>query len=463
MQIAVIDEIGCLEVLKESALCGDQVWEVIMEEDVQWKAIFDQPPDVIVYFCSEVSTTFLSMMTLIKKKQYDIDFLICTIGKAFEATAISFVGYNQIQYLHNPSRFSIVTKITQIKKNRVERHKKLVEKVTGLLKNFLLYKQNPAAAFTEFPCLTGRYLVIGICIDHPDSELRKKINEVPHKLILDWVTVDLQAYKLIVFHINTDYRYPEAVMIFSDIFDISGVVGKKIQKTWQGIFSQMVTITKEMDARFFHGVPDFSNFGSCSQQTTTPNIGETSSIAGVLKELANLIPLGGFSKIRCLELLKIWVGNHDYLSAQKIEVDYCKADTYGRFLTMLPPNTSISEKRERVNTGTPEEIHVVIEYIRENYARELTLEMLCQVAHLSKSHLCQTFKKHTQMSCKEYQTNLRMEAAEKLLRETNMRVYEISEKVGYNNCHYFVSVFRQYHQMTPTSYRNENEEVLGCV
>jgi two-component system response regulator YesN len=55
----------------------------------------------------------------------------------------------------------------------------------------------------------------------------------------------------------------------------------------------------------------------------------------------------------------------------------------------------------------------------------------------------------------EYLLQIRVSEAKKLLRQTDMRSYEVAEKVGFSNADYFVTQFEKIEHVTPTEYRNK--------
>ena len=59
---------------------------------------------------------------------------------------------------------------------------------------------------------------------------------------------------------------------------------------------------------------------------------------------------------------------------------------------------------------------------------------------------------------KAYLTSIRMEEAIKLLIQTDAKMYEIGEKVGYNNVRRFVDAFKQIYSMSPMEYRKTFRE-----
>jgi two-component system response regulator YesN len=73
---------------------------------------------------------------------------------------------------------------------------------------------------------------------------------------------------------------------------------------------------------------------------------------------------------------------------------------------------------------------------------------------VSSNYLSTIFRKETQYSISEYLNGVRLKHAKKLLRDTNLKVYEIAEQVGFCDVYYFSNVFKKYTGVTPSDYRN---------
>lgn len=101
------------------------------------------------------------------------------------------------------------------------------------------------------------------------------------------------------------------------------------------------------------------------------------------------------------------------------------------------------------------------EYIRDHFAdRNLSLTEVCSALSVSKSYLSPVFKAHTGMTFVEYLTETRMARARELLVHRDLKTYEIAERVGYRDSHYFSLTFRKQTGQSPTEYR---EQVLREV
>lgn len=94
-------------------------------------------------------------------------------------------------------------------------------------------------------------------------------------------------------------------------------------------------------------------------------------------------------------------------------------------------------------------------FIRQNYSKNITLNMLAEQFYLHPNYLSRLFKEKTGKNFVEYMTEIRMEQVKKLLENPDNRIADISIMVGYDNARYFNKVFKQYMGMTPSEYREK--------
>jgi two-component system, response regulator YesN len=94
------------------------------------------------------------------------------------------------------------------------------------------------------------------------------------------------------------------------------------------------------------------------------------------------------------------------------------------------------------------------EYIQQHYTHsELTLgDVACHV-NMSASHFSGIFSQETHHTFKDYLTKVRITKAKELLRTTSLKSAEIAYKVGYNDPHYFSSVFKKNTGLSPIKFR----------
>ena len=99
-----------------------------------------------------------------------------------------------------------------------------------------------------------------------------------------------------------------------------------------------------------------------------------------------------------------------------------------------------------------EKVQIIVNILKENSHKQLTLEDICHQTLLSKSSLIKIFKDGMGISVMEYFKQLKVDEAKTLIRENNHNFTEISALLGYNSIHYFSRIFKQVTGMTLTDY-----------
>lgn len=97
-------------------------------------------------------------------------------------------------------------------------------------------------------------------------------------------------------------------------------------------------------------------------------------------------------------------------------------------------------------------VEQALEWIREHYAEDLTINSIAAALHISASHLMHLFKENLHTTLIDYLTAYRMERAQSLLCEGSYKIYEVSEKVGYSDSRYFGQLFKKHTGLTPREY-----------
>lgn len=107
----------------------------------------------------------------------------------------------------------------------------------------------------------------------------------------------------------------------------------------------------------------------------------------------------------------------------------------------------------------PDICEKALEIVNKEYGNsDISLISVSSEAGISPNYLSVLIKKKTGKSFIDYLTGKRMQAAEELLRNTNMKIREISEKTGYNDQHYFSYCFKKYAGISPNMLRRQLKE-----
>lgn len=94
------------------------------------------------------------------------------------------------------------------------------------------------------------------------------------------------------------------------------------------------------------------------------------------------------------------------------------------------------------------------QYILEHYNEcGLTLESIAGILQASPVYLSRTFKQEMGESFGTYLTQIRIRKASKLLNSTELSVYEVAERTGYETQHYFSTAFKKHTGVSPLQFR----------
>ena len=99
------------------------------------------------------------------------------------------------------------------------------------------------------------------------------------------------------------------------------------------------------------------------------------------------------------------------------------------------------------------DIHWATQYISLHFSEDLNMEALAKKLHLSYTGFLWKFKNTMQCTPSEYLSYLRIHYAKTLLLESNLKIFEIAERCGYNNAFYFTNAFRKHTGYSPSTFR----------
>ena len=121
---------------------------------------------------------------------------------------------------------------------------------------------------------------------------------------------------------------------------------------------------------------------------------------------------------------------------------------YGDFnwhnYTQDPSTEELTKQNNRI-------VESAKKYIEENYRQKgLTIHEVARNNHVSPNYLSYLFKKNTGYNLWEYVIKLRMEESKALILNTDLRRYEIAERVGYESPEHFSKIFKKYFGVSPT-------------
>lgn len=102
----------------------------------------------------------------------------------------------------------------------------------------------------------------------------------------------------------------------------------------------------------------------------------------------------------------------------------------------------------------------VIQYVKTNYKDDLKLEFLGELFNSNSAYLGKKFKEYTGVPFNTYLDVIRIDAAKEYLKQSDLKVYEISKLVGYSNTDYFFIKFKKHTNTTPKKFKYGDENTV---
>lgn len=94
-----------------------------------------------------------------------------------------------------------------------------------------------------------------------------------------------------------------------------------------------------------------------------------------------------------------------------------------------------------------------LRYMQEHFAERLSLNEVAEMNYISPWHLSKLLKKETGENFVDLISRIRVDNAKKLLKNPALKIYEISERVGFSDIAYFSKTFKKLAGVTPVEYR----------
>ncbi len=111
-----------------------------------------------------------------------------------------------------------------------------------------------------------------------------------------------------------------------------------------------------------------------------------------------------------------------------------------------------SGSEERIRLKTDKNYSVIVNVLRKNIHRKLTIDELADICKMSPSNVKKVFRKYSGTSVMSYFNLMKVNKAKNLLRE-GYSVGEIAEKLGFADTNYFSTVFKRIAGVTPLEYK----------
>jgi AraC-like DNA-binding protein len=131
---------------------------------------------------------------------------------------------------------------------------------------------------------------------------------------------------------------------------------------------------------------------------------------------------------------------------------YCIGKTY-ELISVINDIYKSNRQPDAAYSQHLNSINTCMEYMKTNYMKNITLQDISGIAYLSPTYFHLVFKSIVGMTPCSYMTEIRLEAAQKMLINSSKSLSEIAFECGFNSQAYFCSVFKSETGVTPKNFR----------
>lgn len=128
---------------------------------------------------------------------------------------------------------------------------------------------------------------------------------------------------------------------------------------------------------------------------------------------------------------------------------YAVGKTY-EIISLLYEHCTISSRQPQ---KTDERFGMILEYVNSHFTENISANSISRIFGYDETYFCRRFKAVTGITTMNYIRILRLELAQKMLRETTESISHISLKCGFSDTHYFSNCFKKHFGISPSEFR----------
>ena len=122
---------------------------------------------------------------------------------------------------------------------------------------------------------------------------------------------------------------------------------------------------------------------------------------------------------------------------------------------MVDDISKLKESYQHAISGQtdPKIIYEIEKYLLANFNRDVKLQEISTHFYLSREYISRKFKQEFNVNISDYIVNIRISKAKSLLKNSQLKIYEVANMIGYQDDKYFRKVFKKVEGITPNEYR----------
>jgi len=144
--------------------------------------------------------------------------------------------------------------------------------------------------------------------------------------------------------------------------------------------------------------------------------------------------------------------NNIYLNQSNEFETFSDSDNVDFYEEKMSEETSVITKEKNLYKGSII-LKPALEYIQNNCSESITLNKMASLCNISPSYFSKLFKREVRENFSNYVNKVRIKKAKELLQNSDIPVINISIDLGFEDCGYFIKVFKNIEGVTPAMYR----------
>ncbi|HHW48843.1 MAG TPA: response regulator transcription factor [Clostridiaceae bacterium] len=303
----------------------------------------------------------------------------------------------------------------------------------------------------------NRNEVVFLFSSSENTDLKQKARDILHKAVSDAAAilkVSVSAGIGCTFDSidKIDISYNQAVTAYSfrcitkyeGVYDIDEILDMRKNSIMHNTYEILINKIKQKDTRPIHKILTSFLFKCLSRDTwlelDSLRLSFIYLLNAVTDEVLGLSQWKTTPEQKRLDIIKS-IGQQDTL-----EQIFTWTENYIIDLTeSITPEYHNSRNRS---------IKAAVDFISENYSKDISLSDIADYVHLDPSYFSKIFSEEMKQPFSTYLASYRITMAKKLLESTTLKIYEIAQKVGYNDPRHFTKTFKKLIGLTPEQYRN---------
>ncbi|MBW9156885.1 PocR ligand-binding domain-containing protein [Clostridium tagluense] len=183
-------------------------------------------------------------------------------------------------------------------------------------------------------------------------------------------------------------------------------------------------------------------------------IGRVKSVANMIFHISNYIVEEALLKIISNKINEkvLTVGSFKKINLKfgKVEQDLKEVNGLNVSKSDISEDTS-----NKILDGKNNVLKPALEYIQKRYSESITLVDMASLCNISPSYFSKLFKKDIGDNFSKYINKVRIKKAKEFLETSDIPIINLSIDLGFEDCGYFIKVFKKIEGITPAVYRNK--------